>query len=131
MRFRPEQHLRRQRDFAAVREGGRRLACGAFNFSWLLRTPAPAAGPESSALPTAPAPARVGVVASAAAVGGAVERNRAKRRLREIFRRHQALVPPGCDLVLTARSAIARTAFAALEDKFVAACRQLPPGGTK
>ena len=30
MRFRPEQHLRRQADFRAVREEGRRVECGAF-----------------------------------------------------------------------------------------------------
>ena len=43
----------------------------------------------------APLPVRVGVVASIASVGPAVRRNAAKRRLREIFRRHQTLVPPG------------------------------------
>ncbi|HEY4299357.1 MAG TPA: ribonuclease P protein component, partial [Candidatus Didemnitutus sp.] len=70
--------------------------------------------------------ARVGVVASRVAVGDAVARNRAKRRLREIFRQHQGLVPPGLDLVLTARRLMLRAPFADLEQRFTAACRKLP-----
>jgi ribonuclease P protein component len=113
MRFRAEQHLRRQGDFRAVREAGRRVPCGAFTLTFLRRDP------------PIDAPARVGVVASIAAVGNAVQRNRARRRMRELFRRHQALVPAGCDLILTARSAFNRTAFPELERKFAEACRQL------
>jgi ribonuclease P protein component len=39
MRFRPEQHLRRQGDFRAVRELGRRVDCGAFTLWWHYRAP--------------------------------------------------------------------------------------------
>lgn len=128
MRFRPEQHLRRQRDFRAMRESGRRIQCGAFQFSWLRREPAGAASSPAgvepvTATPPAPAEARLGVVASSAAVGNAVARNRAKRRLREVFRRHQELVPAGCDVLLTARNAVNHTEYAVLEKKFVEACR--------
>jgi len=133
MRFRPEQHLRRQRDFRAVREQGRRLSCGPFTFAWLVRAPAdPAVAPASEPVPAlAPAPARIGFVASAAAVGGAIQRNRAKRRLRAIFRRHQQLVPAGCDLIVTARTAINQADYATLERKFVEACRALDAAGKK
>ena len=117
MRFRPEQHLRRQSDFRAVREQGRRINCGAFTLWCLRREPAPVPAP----LP------RVGVVASTAAVGHAVLRNRAKRRLRELFRRHQTLVPAGCDVLLTARNAATHWPVAVLDEKFVAACRQIAP----
>ena len=112
MRFRAEQHLRRQGDFRAVREDGRRLHCGAFTLTFLRRDPPGA-------------PARIGVVASTAAVGNAIQRNRARRRMREIFRRHQELVPAGCDLVLHARGSFNRTAFPELERKFTEACRQM------
>ena len=130
MRFRPEQHLRRQRDFRAVREEGRRLGCGPFNFAWLLHAPASAPTPAGE-IASAPSPAlaRVGVVASAAAIGNAVQRNRAKRRLRAIFRRHQQLVPAGCDVLLTARSSLNATDYAALEQKFVEACRAISVRG--
>jgi ribonuclease P protein component len=58
-------------------------------------------------------------------VGDAVHRNRAKRRLREIFRHHQDLVPAGLDLVLTARPALLRLEYADVEQRFVEACRKL------
>jgi ribonuclease P protein component len=138
MRFRPEQHLRRQSDFRAVRERGRRINCGAFTFSCVRREPVVVAAAEiaggvkssavsRSALPTDPKTPRVGLVASTSAVGHAVLRNRAKRRLRDIFRRHQAMVPAGCDLLLTARTAVTVWSMAELEQKFLEACRQAAP----
>ena len=98
MRFRPEQHLRRQSDIRVVRERGRRIDCRAFTVWWKHRD----AAPDLAVAPDLP---RVCVIASTAAVGNAVRRNRAKRRLRETFRQHQHLVPPGCDLMLIARAA--------------------------
>jgi ribonuclease P protein component len=56
-------------------------------------------------------------------VGGAVQRNRAKRRLREVFRLHQAHVPGDCDLLLIARSSATTWPLPELEKRFVAACR--------
>lgn len=112
MRFRPEQHLRRPGDFRTVREQGKRIDCGAFTLWWRAR-------PDGTA-------ARLGVVASYAQVGNAVARARAKRRLREVFRRHQTLVPVNCDLMLVARAAVNRWAFPELEQKFTAACAKLP-----
>ncbi|HEY1107432.1 MAG TPA: ribonuclease P protein component, partial [Opitutaceae bacterium] len=78
MRFRAEQHLRRQNDIRAVREKGRRIDCRAFTLWWKRRDPAIADAPPAPPLP------RVCVIASTAAVGNAVCRNRAKRRLREV-----------------------------------------------
>lgn len=121
MRFRPEQHLRRQGDFRAIREHGRRYNCGAFTLWCLRREPAAGADPASTPLP------RVGVVASTSAVGHAVLRNRAKRRLREIFRRNQDSAPAGCDLLLTARREMVAAPFSDLEKKFVEACQRVAP----
>lgn len=125
MRFRAEQHLRRQSDIRAVREQGRRVDCRAFTVWWKLR--APAVAQASSDLPahSASARPRVCVIASTAAVGAAVQRNRAKRRLREIFRAQQHLVPAGCDLLLVARAAATREPLPALEKKFSEACTQI------
>jgi ribonuclease P protein component len=117
MRLRAGQHLRRNADFGAVREQGRRTDCGAFLLAWRVR---PSAGP-----------ARVGVVASRAAVGNAVHRNRAKRRLREIYRKHQNLVPPGLDLVLTARTALLRLDYSDVEARFIKVCEKLVPPPAK
>lgn len=112
MRFRPEQHLRRQADIRAARERGRRLDCRAFTVWCREREPAETATPL----------ARAAVVASIAAVGPAVQRNRAKRRLREIFRRHQAVLPAGCDWLIVARAAVNRRSLPDLERIFVETC---------
>ena len=117
MHLRTQQRLRRQDDFRRVREQGRRVDRGVFTLWWRSREP--------DASPTPPALVRVGVVASIAAVGPAVRRNAAKRRLRELFRRHQALIPPGTDLLLVARAALNRLAFCEAETKFVDACRHI------
>lgn len=113
MRFRPEQHLRRQSDFRAVREQGRRWDAGAFTLWCRQREPADEAC------------ARIGFVASIAAVGGAVWRNRAKRRLREAFRRHQALVPAGWDVTVVARRSVNTLPWSEIEQRFASACRKL------
>ena len=118
MRFRAEQHLRRQNDIRAVREGGRRIECRAFTIWWKNR--APAAAPR----PASPLP-RVCVIASTNAVGIAVRRNRAKRRLRAVFRQQQHHVPPACDLLLIARAAATDWPLPELAKKFAEACRQM------
>lgn len=119
MQFSAEQRLRRQPDFRYVREKGRRLDCGAFSL-WAIRR-------SLSADSQAFSGGRVGVVASRVAVGNAVQRNRAKRRMRDLFRRHQKLVPPGHDLLIVARSALNRLEYAEIERRFVDACRKLFP----
>ena len=120
MRFRTEQHLRRQRDISAVREQGRRIDCRAFTVWWKSR-------PIETEV-TGKTSARVCVIASTKAVGHAVLRNRAKRRLREVFRQQQHRLPPNCDLLLIARSAATRVPIPELEKKFAEACAQLAPG---
>jgi ribonuclease P protein component len=122
MRFRTEQHLRRQSDIRGARETGARLDCRAYTIWWRQR-PAPPAPFEPPVL------VRAGFVASIAAVGPAVRRNRAKRRLREIFRRHQELLPQDCDLLLVARSGVVHRPFVELEKKFIEACRVISAPG--
>lgn len=112
MRFRTEQHLRRPGEIRAVREQGRRVDCRAFTLWWMPRT---------AAKPPAAVP-RVCVIASTAAVGAAVQRNRAKRRLREVFRQEQHRVPAGCDLLLIARTAATTWDLPVLRQKFTEAC---------
>jgi ribonuclease P protein component len=115
MRFRPEQHLRRQNDIRAVREQGRRLDCRAFTLWWKPRE-ATAAAVNSASFP------RVCVIASTNAVGAAVQRNRAKRRLRDVFRHQQKSVPAGCDLLLIARAAANTWPMPELQKQFSDAC---------
>ena len=123
MRYRPEQHLRRQSEIREVREKGRRVDCRAFTLWWKIRDPLPS---EPASPPAASTP-RVCVIASTSAVGKSVDRNRAKRRLREVFRQHQHLVPPTCDLLLIARSGAKTWDWTELEKRFGEACRQISP----
>ena len=61
---------------------------------------------------------RVGLVTSKR-VGGAVVRNRVRRRLREIVRRNQNALGSGLWLVIIARPASASATFAALENEWL------------
>lgn len=124
MRFRAESHLRRPVDFARVRAQGRRFHCGGFVL-WACPPPPSAPGELPAARPT-----RAGFVASRAAVGGAIERNRAKRRLREVFRHHQDRVPAGFDLILQARRSLNQLEYAEIERSFLKACAVLFPAST-
>jgi ribonuclease P protein component len=127
MRFRPEQHLRRQSDIRGVREHGQRVECRAFTLWWRKREPVPAAAaPLAKQTPPPLEQPRVCVIASTAAVGAATERNRAKRRLREIFRHHQQRVPADCDLLLIARGAVLNWPYVELEKRFSEACGKIP-----
>lgn len=119
MRYRPEQRLRLQNDIRAVREKGQRSDSRYFTL-WTYRRPADFAGAPAST-------SRATAVASIAAIGNAVSRNRAKRRLREVFRRQQHIVPPGCDLLIIARTAIKSCTFSDLEQTFTSACARLRP----
>lgn len=137
MRFRPDQHLRRQGDFDHVRSTGSRYDAGAFTLFYAPRRPAPILStPDSTPPASAPAPqpaadfsapARAGFVASRSAVGNAVARARAKRRLREGFRAHQTAFPAGYDFIFVARRALNGLEHAALRERFSTLCRKLFP----
>jgi len=71
-RLRRENRLLTQRDFTAVKAGGTAFR-GRYSLLIVLLRPGE--------------PTRVGFVAGKKSVGGAVQRNRARRRLREIVRR--------------------------------------------
>jgi ribonuclease P protein component len=112
MRLRPGQHLRRQSDIREVRQQGLRLDCKAFTMWWLPR--------EGT-----PAERRACFVASTQSVGKAVLRNRAKRRMREIFRRQQDRLPAACDLMLVARAQVNLWPYAQLDRCFADACGRI------
>lgn len=66
-------------------------------------------------------PPRCGVVTSRR-VGTAVERNRTRRRLREIFRLNRSMLPAGLCMVIVPRRAAVRATFAALAEEWRALC---------
>ena len=105
MRFKREQHLRTQADFTNVRSSGFRRECGVFLFHL------------TEFEDRVPKMKRVGVIASRR-VGGAVQRNLCKRRLRELFRNQQDKLPENIDLVLVARTKLLHVSQFDLESKF-------------
>jgi len=98
--------LAQSRDFARVRQQGERLAQGCLIANW-------------NKLPVG-APPKLGVVTSKK-IGGAVERSRARRLLRETFRQHQHEFTQPVELVLVARNSIAGKKLADVEKDFLAA----------
>ena len=101
--------LQQSRDFARVRQQGERLALGCLIANW-------------HRLPDGSRP-RVGIVTSRK-IGGAVERSRARRLLRESFRQHQYEFARPVELVLVARPSIAGRDFAGVEKDFLAALKR-------
>jgi ribonuclease P protein component len=69
------------------------------------------------------APWRAGFVTSAR-LGGAVIRNRVRRRLREIVRRHQQELRQGVWFVIIARHEAATASYGALEDEWLRLARR-------
>ena len=69
------------------------------------------------------APARAGFITSKR-VGHAALRNRTRRRLRELFRKHQHELPAGIWIVAIASARAARSRSAALEDEWLRLLRR-------
>jgi len=97
--------LRRHADYQRVYAQSRKHQSA--SMSWFL-----APGPGQGACP------RVGLTVGKV-IGKAHERNRIKRRMREILRRHLDLLPRGFDLVLHPRRAVADAEFTKLDTEVV------------
>lgn len=67
---------------------------------------------------------RVGLTVSAK-LGHAVQRNRLRRRLREIYRLHEHAFAPGYDLVVVARSRAMQASYWQLERAYLSLAGQL------
>jgi ribonuclease P protein component len=106
LRLRSAARLAQSRDFARVRQAGERLAQGCLIANW-------------HRLPDGTTP-KLGIVTSRK-IGGAVERSRARRLLRESFRLHQHEFTQPVELVLVARNSIAGKKFADVEKDFLTA----------
>src|SRR5262245_4390484 len=100
LRFRPAERIRLRADFQQVYERGTRMR-GRYSTVFVL-------GNKGG-------PSRLGIAATRK-FGGAVERNRAKRLIREVFRRNK--VAPGLDIVVIPRRELLDATLAALEAEY-------------
>lgn len=96
--------LRKHADFQRVYAEGRKRRSA--SMSWFL---APQSATETP---------RVGLTVGKV-LGKAHERNRIKRRLREVLRRHIDLFPAGCDLILHPHRTVLTMEFTKLDAEIV------------
>jgi ribonuclease P protein component len=101
--------LKLRGDFARAKAKGQRLICGCLIANVLARPPGQAS--------------RLGVVTSKK-IGGAVDRSRARRLMRECFRLHQRNIGRPVDLVLVARPSIVGKSLADVENDLMRVLRQ-------
>jgi ribonuclease P protein component len=111
LRFPRAARIRLGREFGLVRSEGRSVQ-GRF-----LRL--------SAARDPAGGGTRFGLVTSRR-IGGAVVRNRVRRRLREICRLHRRKLAPGWLVVVAAKSAAAEASFSELREEWLILARRLP-----
>lgn len=98
--FRPAQHIRKRADFERIYEAGAKQA------GRLMTIFATATGAGG---------ARLGIAATKK-LGPAVDRNRAKRLVREVFRHHKPL--EGIDVVVVPRRVILNAPYGTIEAEF-------------
>jgi ribonuclease P protein component len=102
--------LRKSWEFQFVKKNGKRKKEQAFWFQLFVT-------PNSDKLP------KLGIIASRR-FGGAVQRNRAKRRFREIFRKNNEFFPRGSLIVLLPRPALFSLSFSDTEKRILEAVRK-------
>jgi ribonuclease P protein component len=73
----------------------------------------------------APGPARFAVIAAKKNLPLAVDRNRAKRLARELFRTDASAFPPGWEVVLVIRSGMLKRSLAELRKVYAAAVARI------
>jgi ribonuclease P protein component len=100
--------IRQRRDFARLRQTGQRIAVGSMVLNWMEF-------PENPL-------SRMAVITTKK-LGPAVTRARARRLLRECFRRHQHALRVPVDMVLVARRGLLGKKLAAVEADYLSALR--------
>ncbi len=101
-RFRPEMRIRRTQEFSHVLKKGRKRSSRLFSLHLVTGSGGPS---------------RLGIIVTRR-MGKAVQRNRVKRILREVFRQLHSHLPPGLDVVVVAKPPLARAGLKDVEIEF-------------
>ncbi len=125
-------------EYEAVYGAGQRRSSPQFSVFFRAQTAVPNAAirrepPRESFSDGAPAAGRTSRfgISIKKALGGAVVRNRIRRRIREILRRNRTEIPTGWDIVIHPKSTVAQAAFAPLEAELVRLLRSIRSAGPK
>lgn len=111
MRLPRERRIRASAEFNRLRQEGSRLDCGPFLLNYRQTGE--------------PGPARFAVIAAKKNLPLAVDRNRAKRLARELFRTDADAFPAGWEVVLVIRSGMLKRSLAELRKVYAAAAVRL------
>lgn len=114
MRLPRERRIRASADFLRLRTTGSRIDCGPFVLN-VGRT-------------AGSAPSRFAVIAAKKSLPLAVDRNRAKRLARELFRSAPAAFPAGWEVVFVVRSSMLRRPLPELRRIFTLAAERAVAG---
>jgi ribonuclease P protein component len=129
--------LLKRAEYEAVYGAGQRRSSPQFSVFFRAQTALPKEafgrefpreGSSAKTLAAGNSPSRFGISVKKA-LGGAVTRNRIKRRVREILRRNRTEIPTGWDIVIHPRATVARAAFAPLEAELVRLLRSIQNTG--
>ncbi len=125
-------------EYEAVYGAGQRRSSPQFSVFFRAQTVLPNAAirrepprESSSAGPPAAGRASRFGISIKKALGGAVVRNRIRRRIREILRRNRTEIPTGWDIVIHPKNAVAQAAFAPLEAELVRLLRGIRSASPK
>jgi ribonuclease P protein component len=111
MRLPRERRIRASAEFLRLRQAGSRLDCGPFLLNCRRSDAA--------------APARFAVIAAKKNLPLAVDRNRAKRLARELFRSDEAAFPAGWEVVLVVRAGMVKRRLSELRKLYAAAAARI------
>jgi ribonuclease P protein component len=114
-KFPKSRHLLKHADFQRVYQSGRRQFTGNMTVFFLRRS----SGPEATVAANTP---RVGFTVGKV-LGGAVERNRIKRRMREAVRLSVQACEGPIDVVFNPRKSVSKVPFAELVNEVTRALR--------
>jgi ribonuclease P protein component len=115
--------LRKHADYQRVYKATRKQFSTSLTWFAALRGDLPAAGASERVGSAAISGPRVGLTAGKV-LGKAHERNRIKRRLREVVRKHLAELPDGIDLILHPRRSVMTMDFVKLDGEVLRIFRQ-------
>ncbi|MBW2463910.1 MAG: ribonuclease P protein component [Deltaproteobacteria bacterium] len=131
LRFRAEDRLRKTWEFRKVQGRGEKAFTAHFLILVLPRATLALEDASSSTSTTAPGKhSRLGVTVTKKVSPSAVQRNRVKRVVREVFRQNREIFPESCDVVVIARRGAPSLGYGEVLEEMRSAQRTMARGAS-